>query len=157
MKSSAARSWPPGPWASAVWPRAWPKMPFGNEVGAEVTMDEAKLYEYAYGSILVECEGTLEYPAAEQIGITVADAALTVNGVRMPLGELYRANTERFAAIYPDKGDNSAEVMTSTPAPRRFVYPGEATEHPRVFIPVFPGTNCDYDTAKASAARVPRW
>ena len=39
--------------------------------------------------------------------------------------------------------------MTSTPAPRRFVYPGEATEHPRVFIPVFPGTNCDYDTAKA--------
>ena len=125
------------------------KMAFGNEVGAEVTMDEAKLYEYAYGSILVECEGTLEYPAAEQIGITVADAALTVNGVRMPLGELYRANTERFAAIYPDKGDNSAEVMTSTPAPRRFVYPGEATEHPRVFIPVFPGTNCDYDTAKA--------
>lgn len=66
-------------------------------------MDEAKLYEYAYGSILVECEGTLEYSAAEQIGITVADAALTVNGVRMPLGELYRANTERFAAIYPDK------------------------------------------------------
>ena len=125
------------------------KMAFGNEVGAEVTMDEAKLYEYAYGSILVECEGTLEYPAAEQIGITVADAALTVNGVRMPLGELYRVNTERFAAIYPDKGDNSAEVMTSTPAPRRFVYPGEATEHPRVFIPVFPGTNCDYDTAKA--------
>ena len=125
------------------------KMAFGNEVGAEVTMDEAKLYEYAYGSILVECEGTLEYSAAEQIGITVADAALTVNGVRMPLGELYRANTERFAAIYPDKGDNSAEVMTSTPAPRRFVYPGEATEHPRVFIPVFPGTNCDYDTAKA--------
>ena len=41
------------------------KMAFGNGIGAEVTMDEAKLYEYAYGSILVECEGTLEYPHAE--------------------------------------------------------------------------------------------
>ena len=120
-------------------------------------MDEAKLYEYAYGSILVECEGTLEYPAAEQIGITVADAALTVNGVRMPLGELYRANTERFAAIYPDKGDNSAEVMTSTPAPRRFVYPGEATEHPRVSFRYSPERTATTTRPRPSAARVPRW
>ncbi len=35
------------------------------------------------------------------------------------------------------------------PAPRSFTYPGEAVERPEVFIPVFPGSNCDYDTAKA--------
>ena len=81
-------------------------------------MDEAKLYEYAYGSILVECEGTLEYPHAELLGFTVAEEALTVNGVKMPLEELYKANTEKFAAVYPDKGRNSAEVMTSAPAPK---------------------------------------
>ena len=39
--------------------------------------------------------------------------------------------------------------MESTPTPRQFTYPGEAIEHPVAFIPVFPGTNCDYDTAKA--------
>ena len=39
--------------------------------------------------------------------------------------------------------------MTSEPAPRTFAYRGEAVEHPLVYIPVFPGTNCDYDTAKA--------
>ena len=128
------------------------KMAFGNGVGAEVTMDEPKLYEYAYGSILVECEGTLEYPHAELLGFTVAEEALTVNGVKMPLEELYKANTEKFAAVYPDKGRNSAEVMTSAPAPKTFVYPGEAVETPVVYIPVFPGTNCDYDTAKAFRA-----
>ena len=125
------------------------KMAFGNTVGVEATIDEKRLFEYAYGSILVECEGTLEYPHAEQIGITVADAALTINGVRMPLDELYRANTERFARIYPDKGVNTAEVMTAAPATGAVTYPGEAVEHPLVYIPVFPGTNCDYDTAKA--------
>ena len=125
------------------------KMAFGNGIGVEVEMAESKLYDYAYGSILVECEGTLEYPAAELVGFTVADAAVMVGGVRMPLEELYRANTEKFATIYPDKGHNTAEVMTSEPAPRNFTYPGEAVEHPLVYIPVFPGTNCDYDTAKA--------
>ncbi len=125
------------------------KMAFGNEVGATVTMDEKKLYEYAYGSIVVETTEPLDFPAAELLGETVAEAALTVNGVRMPLDGLYRANTEKFAAVYPDKGDNRAETMTATAERRAFVYPGEAVEHPRVFIPVFPGTNCDYDTAKA--------
>ena len=125
------------------------KMAFGNGIGVEATIDEEKLFEYAYGSILVECEGTLEYPHAEQIGATVADVALTINGVRMPLEELYRANTEHFATIYPDKGVNTATVMTAAPATGVVAYPGEAVEHPLVYIPVFPGTNCDYDTAKA--------
>ena len=98
------------------------KMAFGNGIGAEVTMDEPKLYEYAYGSILVECEGTLEYPHAELLGFTVAEEALTVSGVKMPLEELYKANTEKFAAVYPDKGRNSAEVIRTAP-PKTFVYP----------------------------------
>ena len=125
------------------------KMAFGNGIGVETGLEEARLYEYAYGSILLECEGTLEFPRAELVGFTVADEALTVRGERMPLDELYRANTERFATVYPDKGRNDASVMTSTPAPKHIVYPGEAVEHPVVFLPVFPGTNCDYDTAKA--------
>lgn len=125
------------------------KMAFGNEIGAEVTFDEAKLYDHAYGSILVECGGPLEYPFAEPVGCTVAEAALTVNGVRMPLDALYEANTAKFAAVYPDKGENRAEVICSESPRRTFVYPGQAVEHPVAYLPVFPGTNCDYDTARA--------
>ncbi len=125
------------------------KMAFGNEVGAAITMDEMKLYEYAYGSIVVEATEALEFPAAEFLGETVEDKALTVNGVRIPLDELYRANTERFATVYPDKGDNRAEVMTAEPRTGAVAYPGPVVEHPVAYLPVFPGTNCDYDTAKA--------
>ena len=125
------------------------KMAFGNRIGAAVKMDEAKLFAYAYGSILVESAVELAFPAAELLGETVADEALTVNGVRMPLDALYEANTAKFTTVYPDKGENHADVMTSQPERRTFAYKGEAVEHPLVYIPVFPGTNCDYDTAKA--------
>ena len=43
------------------------KMAFGNRIGAEVTTDESRLYEYAYGSILVESDGELDFPAAERL------------------------------------------------------------------------------------------
>ena len=125
------------------------KMAFGNRIGAQVKMDEHALFDYAYGSILVESAVELDYPSAELLGETVADEALIVNGVRMPLDELYRANTEKFATIYPDKGENHAEVVETTPERRVFHYEGEAVEHPVAYLPVFPGTNCDYDTAKA--------
>ena len=125
------------------------KMAFGNRIGARVEMDEQALFDYAYGSFLVESAVELNHPSVELLGETVADEALTVNGVRMPLDELYRANTEKFASVYPDKGDNHAEVVETTPERRTFRYGGEAVEHPVAYLPVFPGTNCDYDTAKA--------
>ncbi len=125
------------------------KMAFGNAIGAEVTMPETALYNYAYGSIVVVCEGTLEYPDAEMVGFTTVDQMLTIAAEKMPLDALYAANTEKFATIYPDKGENRAEVMSAAPASRTYCYPGAPVEHPVAYLPVFPGTNCDYDTAKA--------
>ena len=125
------------------------KMAFGNEIGAAINCEEQKLYNYAYGSILVECDTLADYPTLEVLGETVADKAITINGTKMALDALYRANTEDYNKIYADKG-------TTRPAPEHFdavertvTYKGEAVEHPVVYIPVFPGTNCDYDTAKA--------
>lgn len=125
------------------------KMTFGNEIGAEVSMDERGLFEYAYGSILIECEGTLEYSDAELLGITVAEPVLTVNGIKLPLDGLYRANTGKFETVYPSRSTGTTDIMNSEPVVKTFAYPGEAVEHPMVYLPVFPGTNCDYDTAKA--------
>ena len=124
------------------------KMAFGNGIGAEVELPEEALFAYDYGSIVVESTVELDAPFAVRLGRTTADEALTVNGERMPLDTLRRANSERFARIYPDRGANRGTVMESTPAPRTFVYGGEAVEHPVAYLPVFPGTNCDYDTAE---------
>ena len=128
------------------------KMAFGNGIGVEVTAPEERLYDYAYGSILVESASELDFDAAEEIGRTIADEAVVVAGVRLPLDALYEANRAKFATVYPDRGENRAEVMTSEPAPCTVTYPGEAVEHPVAYLPVFPGTNCDYDTAKAFRA-----
>ncbi|MBO5685188.1 MAG: phosphoribosylformylglycinamidine synthase subunit PurQ, partial [Alistipes sp.] len=125
------------------------KMAFGNQIGVEVSMPEQSLYDYAYGSILVETADELTGEAVELVGRTIAEEVIVIDGVQMPLEELFEANRAKFATVYPDKGENKAEVMTSTPEPREVVYPGEAVEHPIAYLPVFPGTNCDYDTAKA--------
>ena len=83
------------------------------------------------------------------MGFTVADGSVTVGGVRMPLDELYRANTERFATVYPDKGLNSAEVMTSGASRKALHLSGRGGRTPAGLHSGLPGTNCDYDTAKA--------
>jgi phosphoribosylformylglycinamidine synthase len=56
------------------------KMSFGNKVGADVRMDEQSLFNYAYGSILVEAVEELEFPAAELIGTTIQGDKVIFNG-----------------------------------------------------------------------------
>ena len=67
----------------------------------------------------------------------------------MPIDRLLEANTVKFATVYPDRGTTEPTVMQCMPRPVRFEYPGPAKEHPVAYLPSFPGTNCDYDTAKA--------
>lgn len=125
------------------------KMAFGNQIGASVRINENELFDFGYGSIVVESRSELDWAGAVLIGETVAAHCVTVNGERMAIEGLLEANTVKFTEIYPDKGTTDPQVRTSTPAPANYSYPGEAKEHPVVYLPSFPGTNCDYDTAKA--------
>ena len=135
------------------------KMSFGNAFGVDVNVPEDELFNYSYGSILVECEKPLDIPSAEYIGevTTGEDGMLRINGVRMPIFDLMEANGEKFAGIYPDACEPSHKAvapsgMQGTPLKKKrseMKYKGEPVDRPLVYIPVFPGTNCDYDTAKA--------
>ena len=125
------------------------KMAFGNMVGAELTCDEQMLYNYSYGSIVVESRRTLNFPAAELIGRTSEEETITVAGVSLSLDELLKANTERFTQVYADRGAAGTTTRLSEGAERKVEYRGEKVDKVRVYIPVFPGTNCDYDTARA--------
>ncbi len=126
------------------------KMAFGNRIGVEGEIAESTLFDYSYGSIVVESRERLDYDAAELLGMTIADDALRINGESMSLEELRRANTERFTTVYPDKGCNHAPMKVDTQHKARMAeYKGAAVEHPVAYLPVFPGTNCDYDTARA--------
>ena len=125
------------------------KMAFGNEIGAAVECDEQMLYDYSYGSIVVESRRTLNHPSAELIGRTSNEKAIFVNGTRLPLEELLEANTSKFATVYADRGKSGEPTRVSDGKGFVRKYEGEKVDKVKVYIPVFPGTNCDYDTARA--------
>ena len=125
------------------------KMAFGNEIGAAVECDEQMLYDYSYGSIVVESRRTLNHPSAELIGRTSNEKAIFVNCTRLPLEELLEANTSKFATVYADRGKSGEPTRVSDGKGFVRKYEGEKVDKVKVYIPVFPGTNCDYDTARA--------
>ena len=125
------------------------KMSFGNNIGAKLECEEQMLYNYSYGSIVVESSRTLNHPSAEFIGYTIDKPNIEVAGAKMPIADLLDANTRKFTEIYADRGQNGGVVRASNGAKRKVEYKGEKVDKVRVYIPVFPGTNCDYDTARA--------
>ena len=128
------------------------KMAFGNRLGFDVQLPETELFRLGYGSMLVEAVDELADPCAVCIG-RVTDGSVKLNGAAMPLADLRAACFARFNEIYPEKTPKPqqtvpdfADCFCRDTAP---VYPGKAIEAPLVILPVFPGTNCDYDTAAA--------
>ncbi len=155
------------------------KMCFGNGFGAKVNIDEAELWKLSYGSILVESETELDYENAILIGEVTSgeDDKIRVNGSRISLTKLQDAWAERYSKVYPatcvaeftkvvpTAGCSEKLPLRSIPptdvvgGPLPFMRPRAATVFPEqpaagtskplAYLPVFPGTNCDYDTAKA--------
>ena len=125
------------------------KMSFGNEVGVEITCDEKMLFDYSYGSILVESIEPLQIESAELIGKVTEDRNVTFAGEKFSIEELFVANSAKFEKIYPAKGKSGEKCRESNYTAEAPKYQGEKVEKVQVYLPVFPGTNCDYDTARA--------
>ena len=122
------------------------KMAMGNGLGVNVKFPEEELFSLGYGSILLESRGELE--GAQLLGeVTAAD--IVINGVRISLNKLEKAYEGRYFGIYPPRVDSRKYEMPERAGHDVEAYPGAPVEHPVVCMPVFPGTNCDYDTAKA--------
>ncbi len=123
------------------------KMSFGNNIGFEIRYNEDELDRYNYGSILVEVSGSLNYKNAVLVGETSMKKKGVFNKVEFTLEELYKANTTKFTQIYKDKAENDCELMEIKPYKKRIKKLKNKSEVVAYF-PVFPGTNCDYDTSK---------
>ncbi|MCR4824358.1 MAG: phosphoribosylformylglycinamidine synthase [Bacteroidales bacterium] len=131
------------------------KMAFGNLFGVDVRLDERMLFDLGYGSILVESESELDFPQAVLLGKVTdgEDGLVRINGERISIDRLLEANAGKYARVYPAKVRASHQKMLSGIKPEgKYEAPhwkGAPVGRPLVYIPVFPGTNCDYDTAKA--------
>ena len=129
------------------------KMSLGNSLGVDVTVPEDTLFSLGYGSAVIETVGGPDIPGAVRLG-TVTDGAFVINGVVMSLETLEDAYVHKYSRIYPPKVnphfDEPVPEVQEIPFDKaNLIYKGEAVQTPVVCLPVFPGSNCDYDTAKA--------
>lgn len=136
------------------------KMSFGNAFGVDVNLPENELFDYSYGSIILETESDIDFENAQFIGIVTSgiDGALRVNGKNISIDVLQNSAFEKFEKVYPatSKPDMKRLLPKGMEGVKPFKakkidlkYKGEKIAEPVAYLPVFPGTNCDYDTAKA--------
>lgn len=136
------------------------KMSFGNAFGVDVNLPENELFDYSYGSIILETESDIDFENAQFIGIVTSgiDGALRVNGKNISIDALQNSAFEKFEKVYPatSKPDMKRLLPKGMEGVKPFKakkidlkYKGEKIAEPVAYLPVFPGTNCDYDTAKA--------
>ena len=136
------------------------KMSFGNSFGVDVNVPEEDLFNYSYGSIILETEADVKFENAQFLGTVTAGVndSLRINSKNIPMESLLESAFDRYEKVYP---------ATSTPDMKRLLpkgmegikpfkakkidlkYKGGKIADPVAYLPVFPGTNCDYDTAKA--------
>ena len=126
------------------------KMCFGNMLGfqfAEIPMET--LFGYRYGSFVLELAEGVE-PMGTVLGETTAEQALTYGGETLCLNELLKVYEQKLESVYPcNIPMEKEEIPAFTYTAETRVAPAVKTATPKVLIPVFPGTNCEYDTAKA--------
>ena len=136
------------------------KMSFGNAFGVDVNLPENELFDYSYGSIILETESDIDFENAQFIGIVTSgiDGTLRVNGKNISIDALQNSAFEKFEKVYPatSKPDMKRLLPKGMEGVKPFKakkidlkYKGEKIAEPVAYLPVFPGTNCDYDTAKA--------
>ncbi|HQD49938.1 MAG TPA: phosphoribosylformylglycinamidine synthase [Defluviitaleaceae bacterium] len=134
------------------------KMSFGNKIGFEFngSMDVRSLFTADYGSMVLEIADNenpdelfkgLEF---KLLGTTVAEKVIKINGKSILLDKAIEKWEAPLEKIFPTKTQesrtNAALYSFSSPDRKKSSL---KIAKPRIFMPVFPGTNCEYDTAKA--------
>ena len=122
---------------------------FGNHIGAEVTFSEleSSLTAQLGGFVFTSPE---EITGVEKIGQTKVDFTLLVNGVKLDGHKLDSAFQGKLEEVYPTEFAQAKELAeVPAVATNTVIQAKEKVEKPVVYIPVFPGTNSEYDSAKA--------
>ena len=124
------------------------KMSFGNHIGA-ACRSEASFYDLMPGSIVVEAYESILDDAFTLLGITTEEKDIVLNDEKVSIDAAIRAWRERYEAVYPVRVDEEKKKITTPEyVSEQPLKPKQTIEHPKVIIPVFPGQNCEYDTAQ---------
>ena len=126
------------------------KMGLGNRIGFKMmnNMTTHDMFKPMYGSIVLEMVS--DSPAGELLGETTREYTFESCGETLDMAELQEIWESKLEPVYPYRkaGPAVEKINGSLTAPAA---PKIGVAKPKVIIPVFPGTNCEYDTAKAFA------
>ena len=126
------------------------KMGLGNRIGFKMMtkMSTHDMFKPMYGSIVLEMVS--DAPAGELLGETTADYVFECCGDKLDMAQLQEIWESKLEPVYPYRksGPVVEKISGSLTAPAA---PKIGVAKPKVIIPVFPGTNCEYDTARAFA------
>ena len=127
------------------------KMAMGNGIGFKFTdaLDLEEVFGYNYGAFVIE---TTEEVDAVLMGETTAEFKVVYGGEELDMAEVCQIYEDKLEPVYPCNiavdGETPANLSYTTD--KKFGAKVKV-DVPKVLIPVFPGTNCEYDTAKAFA------
>jgi len=123
------------------------KMAFGNKIGVDIQNEIDSLFDLNYGSILVESTKELVNENAVLIGRTIKDKII-YRQETISIDEAIHAWSGRYESIYPITLNQEKLVLETMTYSQPLTSTGK-NKTPHVSIPVFPGTNCEYDSERA--------
>ncbi|MBR1893003.1 MAG: phosphoribosylformylglycinamidine synthase, partial [Lachnospiraceae bacterium] len=132
------------------------KMSFGNGVGAELSdyFSPEQMFLSETGNILAEVSDIVTFSSLgipyEIVGQVSADSCITHGNMRLYVNDLLEAYNSTLEGVFPTKASEDKSIVPSLIYNEKKLYVCKnKIAKPKVFIPVFPGTNCEYDTARA--------
>ncbi len=130
------------------------KMCFGNKIGFEFKVDKC-LFKPRYGTFIIESQEELNIDKLELLGNTISEKEIKIsNNEKLDLEELIKLWEEPLEIVFPTHaevgtGPVSAQTENILSDKKCNIVSQIKIAKPRVFIPIFPGTNCEYDLGKA--------
>ena len=121
----------------------------GNKIGFKFSNTD-DLFTPLYGSFVLEVAEDIDNAKLELLGITTSEKTIVVNeNVVLDLEELIKLWEEPLEKVFPTKAEQKGEAKNILSQKAPTITRKLPITRPQVFIPVFPGTNCEYDSAKA--------
>ncbi len=130
------------------------KMSFGNNIGFVSSGNcKGQWHLPFYGFIVAELTEDVDIKGVLKMGMTTAAPVIDLDGDRADIAELLSINDAVLENVYPTKaGADKDTAPTFSFTEGKISAPVIKCAKPKVLIPVFPGTNCEYDSARAVIA-----
>ena len=127
------------------------KMCFGNMLGVSLKADEEILFSPEFGGFLLESESELDFEGASYLGEVIEEPKIIVNSEEISLDKILENWKKPLESVFPsvEEPENKEELEDKLYQAESIYIAKEKNAIPRVFIPVMPGTNCEYDSIRA--------